>query len=134
MYSEVLRPAGLDKDLVIPLPAPVGIARRLIFFRSPGKPFSDGECAAAILLQPHISEALRLHARLMAARLLTARQLELLRGRRRTVRAALSIRPWGPPHRGVRVIPIPVAPRIWTSHLRCRTGWSGEGPRPSTEM
>jgi DNA-binding CsgD family transcriptional regulator len=78
MYSEVMRPAGVDNDLVIPLPAPVGIARRLIFFRSPGQAFTDGERAAAILLQPHISEALRLHARLMAARPLTARQLELL--------------------------------------------------------
>ena len=78
MYTECMRPAGVDKELIIPLPGPVGIARRLIFFRSPGQAFTDGECAAAVLLQPHISEALRLHARLTAARLLTARQLELL--------------------------------------------------------
>jgi DNA-binding CsgD family transcriptional regulator len=78
MYTECMRPAGFDQELIIPLPAPVGIARRLIFFRSPGQPFTDGDCAAAVLLQPHISEALRLHARLMAARLLTARQLEVL--------------------------------------------------------
>ena len=78
MYTECMRPAGVDKELIIPLPAPIGIARRLIFFRSPGRPFSDAECATAVLLQPHIFEALRLHARLTAARLLTARQLELL--------------------------------------------------------
>jgi DNA-binding CsgD family transcriptional regulator len=78
MYTEVMHPAGLDQDLIIPLPGPVGVSRRLIFFRSPGGAFTDGERSAAILLQPHISEALRLHARLEAARLLTARQLELL--------------------------------------------------------
>jgi DNA-binding CsgD family transcriptional regulator len=78
MYTEVMRPAGVDHELIIPLPAPVGISRRLIFLRSPGQAFTDGERAAAVLLQPHISEALRLHARLTAARLLTARQLELL--------------------------------------------------------
>jgi DNA-binding CsgD family transcriptional regulator len=78
MYTDCMRPAGVDQELIIPLPAPAGIARRLIFFRSPGQAFTDGECAAAVLLQPHISEALRLHARLSAARLLTVRQLELL--------------------------------------------------------
>jgi DNA-binding CsgD family transcriptional regulator len=78
MYTEVMHPAGFDQDLIIPLPGSVGIARRLIFLRSPGGAFTDGERAAAILLQPHISEARRLHARLAAARLLTPRQLELL--------------------------------------------------------
>jgi DNA-binding CsgD family transcriptional regulator len=78
MYTEVLGPAGLDQELIIPLPGPAGIARRLIFVRSPGSGFTDREHAAAILLQPHISDALRQHARRSAARLLTARQLELL--------------------------------------------------------
>jgi DNA-binding CsgD family transcriptional regulator len=78
MYTECMRPAGFDHELIIPLPAPAGIARRLIFFRSPGQAFSDSEHADAVLLQPHISEALRMHARLAAARLLTARQLQLL--------------------------------------------------------
>jgi DNA-binding CsgD family transcriptional regulator len=78
MYTECIGPAGLDKELIIPLPAPLGISRRLVFFRPPGTPFTDGECAAAMLLQPHISEALRVHARLTADRLLTARQVELL--------------------------------------------------------
>jgi DNA-binding CsgD family transcriptional regulator len=78
MYSECMRPGGVDKELVIPLPAPRGIARRLVFFRGPGLSFSAEECVAATLLQAHISEALRQHARAASARLLTARQFGLL--------------------------------------------------------
>jgi DNA-binding NarL/FixJ family response regulator len=57
----------------------LGIARRLIFFRSPGWRFSDTERDAAVLLRPHIAEALRVHGRRAAAQVLTRRQLELLR-------------------------------------------------------
>ncbi len=78
IYTEVLHPAGVEKELLIPLPAPPGIARRLVFFRGPGRPFTDEERDAAILLQPHISRSLRRHARLSAARLLTERQVRIL--------------------------------------------------------
>ena len=78
MYSECFAPSGLDQVLVMPLPAPAGISRRLAFFRSPRRRFSDNERDAAVLLQPHITEALRLQARRSAAQLLTARQLQLL--------------------------------------------------------
>jgi DNA-binding CsgD family transcriptional regulator len=78
IYTEVLHPAGVEKELLIPLPAPPGTARRLVFFRGPGRPFTDDEHDAAVLLQPHISRALRHQARLTAARLLTERQVELL--------------------------------------------------------
>jgi DNA-binding NarL/FixJ family response regulator len=78
MYTEFFRPAGIETELLIPLPAPPGIARRLIFFRAPGRPFTEAERRAAILLQPHIGEALRRHARLGAARRLTGRQIEML--------------------------------------------------------
>ena len=76
---EVLRPVVVQKELLIPLPAPPGTARRLVFFRGSGWPFTDRERDAAILLQPHISQALRCHARLRATQLLTERQAELLR-------------------------------------------------------
>ena len=79
MYTEVLRPVGVEKELLIPLPAPPGIARRLVFFRGPGTPFTDDERGAAILLQPHISRALRHQGRHRAARSLTERQTEILR-------------------------------------------------------
>jgi DNA-binding CsgD family transcriptional regulator len=78
MYTEVLHPAGIEKELLIPLPAPPGISRRLVFFRGPGRPFTDDERGAAVLLQPHISRALRRDARLSAARLLTDRQAGIL--------------------------------------------------------
>jgi len=38
MYTECVAPDGVDKELVMPLPAPPGIARRLVFFREPGPP------------------------------------------------------------------------------------------------
>ena len=79
MYTEVLWPAGLEQELVIPLPSPPGIARRLVFFRTPGSgAFTSDERDAGVLLQPHICDALRHQARLAGAMLLTARQLELL--------------------------------------------------------
>ena len=78
MYTDCLRPCGVDQELIMPLPAPPGMCRRLVFFRSPGRRFSGAERGAAVLLQPHIAEALRLHARRAAAQLLTARQLQLL--------------------------------------------------------
>jgi DNA-binding CsgD family transcriptional regulator len=79
MYSECLHPAGVEQEMIMPLPAPPGVARRLVFFRPPGSRFSDAERDAAVLLQPHVAEALRAHGRREAARLLTERQLQLLR-------------------------------------------------------
>jgi DNA-binding CsgD family transcriptional regulator len=79
MYTEVLRPAGVEQELVMPLPAPPGIARRLVFFRAPDSgAFTNDERDVAVLLQPHICDALRHQARLAGATLLTARQRELL--------------------------------------------------------
>ena len=79
IYADLKRPSCAGKTLVIPLPGPPGIARRLLFLRGPGRPFGEEDRSAAVLLQPHICESLRLQARREAARLLTARQIELLR-------------------------------------------------------
>jgi DNA-binding NarL/FixJ family response regulator len=49
-----------------------------VFFRGPSRPFTDDERDAAVLLQPHVSRALRRQARLTATRLLTERQAEIL--------------------------------------------------------
>jgi len=62
----------------MPLPAPPGSCRRLVFVRRPGCAFSDEDRSAAILLQPHIADALRRQSRDAAARVLTGRQRELL--------------------------------------------------------
>jgi DNA-binding CsgD family transcriptional regulator len=80
MYTEVLRPAGIEHELVMPLPGPPGVARRVIFLRAPGSgAFTSEERDAAVLLRPHICDALRHQARQAPARLLTPRHLELLR-------------------------------------------------------
>jgi len=70
---------GVGHALDMPLPAPPGSCRRLVFLRRPGCAFSDEDRSAAVLLQPHIADALRCQSRHAAARLLTGRQRELLR-------------------------------------------------------
>lgn len=78
LYTDYLGPAGIDKVMIMPLPGPPGIARRLVFFRGPGPSFTGQHRSAAALLQPHITDALRLQARRAATRSLTARQQQLL--------------------------------------------------------
>jgi len=78
LYTDYLGPGGIDKSLIMPLPGPPGIARRLVFFRGPGPSFTDQHRSAATLLQPHIADVLRQQARHAAIRSLTARQQELL--------------------------------------------------------
>jgi DNA-binding CsgD family transcriptional regulator len=78
MYAEVFRPEGIEWDLVMPLPSPRGVSRRVVFFRAPGPPFGDGDKAAALVMRPHIADALRTHNRRSAAAALTPRQRELL--------------------------------------------------------
>lgn len=78
MYTDYIRPGGGDKSLIMPLPGPPGVARRLVFFGEPGQSFTSRHKSAARLLQPHIVDTLRLHARRAAALSLTARQRELL--------------------------------------------------------
>jgi DNA-binding CsgD family transcriptional regulator len=70
--------SGVGHALVMPLPAPPGSCRRLVFLRRPGTSFGEEERSAAFLLQPHIADALRCQGRHAAARLLTGRQRELL--------------------------------------------------------
>jgi DNA-binding CsgD family transcriptional regulator len=67
-----------QQDLVMSLPAPPSTDRRLVFVARPGRPFGDAERSAAVLLQPHIVDALRVQGRISTSRLLTERQRELL--------------------------------------------------------
>jgi DNA-binding CsgD family transcriptional regulator len=71
--------SSVGHALVMPLPAPPGSGRKLVFLRRPDCAFSDEDRSAAVLLQPHIADALRCQSRHAAARLLTGRQRELLR-------------------------------------------------------
>jgi len=70
-------PDGPGHALAVSLPGPHGAARMLVFSRR--RPFGEEDRSAAVLLQPHVAEALRCHGRRAAARLLTSRQRELLR-------------------------------------------------------
>jgi len=70
--------SGVGQALVMPLPAAAGRCRRLVFLRRPGCAFTEEDRSAAILLQPHVADALRGQSRHAAARLLTGRQRELL--------------------------------------------------------
>jgi DNA-binding CsgD family transcriptional regulator len=72
-------PTVLNTGLVMPLPGPPGIGRRLVFCRRSDYPFLEEESAAAALLQPHIADAIRVQSHRAAAQLLTRRQHELLR-------------------------------------------------------
>jgi DNA-binding CsgD family transcriptional regulator len=68
-----------QEALLMPLPAPPGTERRLVFLPRPGHTFGEAERSAAVLLQPHIADALRVQRRISASRRLTERQRELLR-------------------------------------------------------
>jgi DNA-binding CsgD family transcriptional regulator len=78
MYTEVMKPAGIEWDLVVPLPSPPRLSRRLVFFRGSGRPFDDDDTAAARVLRPHVVEATRMFERREAQAPLTPRQRELL--------------------------------------------------------
>jgi len=78
MYSDRAAAGDAQKPLVMPLPAPPGTERRLVFVPRPGHPFGESERSAAVLLQPHVADALRVQGRISASRLLTERQRELL--------------------------------------------------------
>jgi DNA-binding CsgD family transcriptional regulator len=80
MYSDYLRPAGFEHELMLCFPGAPGRTVRLMFFRGPGREFSERDRALLALLRPHLLEAyadaeLRRHG----VPALTARQWDLLR-------------------------------------------------------
>lgn len=80
MYSDYIRPAGFDHELMLCLPGAPGRTVRLMFFRGPGLDFSERDRALLALLRPHLLEAYadaELRRRGIPA--LTARQWDLLR-------------------------------------------------------
>jgi len=48
---------GLTGELVLPLPAPPGESRSVVFLRSDGTPFDDRDHRVLELLRPHLQEA-----------------------------------------------------------------------------
>jgi DNA-binding CsgD family transcriptional regulator len=80
VYTELFRPAGMEHDLLLCLPAGHLRTLRLVFHRGPGPDFSERDRALLGLLRPHLHQAyLDAERRRHPAPQLTARQQELLR-------------------------------------------------------
>jgi DNA-binding CsgD family transcriptional regulator len=86
MYQDCFRPAGLEHEIMVCLPADPGWTRgrgrtlRLVFFRGPGREFSERDRALLSLLRPHLHQAyLDAERRRHPTAQLTPRQWELLR-------------------------------------------------------
>jgi DNA-binding CsgD family transcriptional regulator len=86
MYQDCFRPEGVEHEIMVCLPADPGWTPwggrtvRLIFFRGPGRDFSERDRALLILLRPHLHQAyLDAESRRHPAPQLTPRQWELLR-------------------------------------------------------
>jgi DNA-binding CsgD family transcriptional regulator len=86
MYSDILRPQGLEHDLQLCLPDPAelgagpGRTVRLFFFRGPGPDFTERDRAMLTLLRPHLYQALLdAERRRHPVPRLTPRQNDLLR-------------------------------------------------------
>lgn len=57
MYIDYVRPAGFEHELMLCLPGSPGHTVRLLFFRGPGRDFSERDRALLALLRPHLQEA-----------------------------------------------------------------------------
>ncbi len=85
MYSDFLRPAGMEHEIMLCLPADPGLGIRpgrtvrLVFCRGPGPDFSERDRVLLALLRPHLHQAYRdAERRRHPAPQLTPRQWELL--------------------------------------------------------
>ena len=87
MYRDCFRPEGVEHEIMVCLPADPGWwtagrgrTVRLVFFRGPGRDFSERDRALLTLLRPHLQEAyLDAERRRHPEPQLTPRQWELLR-------------------------------------------------------
>jgi DNA-binding CsgD family transcriptional regulator len=85
LYQDCFRPVGAEHEIMVCLPADRGWTAggrrtmRLIFFRGPGRDFSERDRALLTLLRPHLHQAyLDAEHRRHPAPQLTVRQWELL--------------------------------------------------------
>jgi len=59
MYSEFFRPAGIEHEMMLCLPAGPMRTVRLLFFRGVGPDFSERDRALLMLLRPHLQQGYR---------------------------------------------------------------------------
>ena len=79
MYSEVMRPIGVERSLMACFPSQPGRSLRLLFFRGPGPDFSPRDRSILALLRPHLMSAYReQRLRQSAKPQLTGRHLQVL--------------------------------------------------------
>lgn len=81
MWAGHMRPAGMEHELLVSLPAPPGLARRLLLARGPADPdFSERDRLALELLRPHLYAVWQdAHRRRAGVPHLTPREWEVLR-------------------------------------------------------
>lgn len=74
-YALVARPSGIEHELKLWLPAPLGHARFIEFARGPGPNFDERDRAFLSLLRPHLA---KVRERRVQVACLTERELEVL--------------------------------------------------------
>lgn len=79
MYKDVLSAYGVKSELMCPLPNVGGRSKRLIFFRSGTRNFTEEDRFAMALMRPHLVEMVGRRAVGEAENVLTERQQELMR-------------------------------------------------------
>ena len=79
MYADVIRGSGLNFELMCCLPGAGVRSRRLLFFRSGSRDFSERDRFVMALLRPHLAEMLGNRRPVVGAPILTVRQVELMR-------------------------------------------------------
>ena len=79
MYVDVFREDGFSFELMCPLPTVAGRSKRLLFFRSGTRDFSEEDRFALALLRPHLTEMVSRRSLGETATTLTGRQKELMR-------------------------------------------------------
>jgi DNA-binding CsgD family transcriptional regulator len=78
MWTDYLRHAGLEREMMLCLPSRPGRTLRFLFWRGPGRDFSERDRTLLALLRPHLAERVR-HWRRGREAQLTPRQLEIMR-------------------------------------------------------
>ena len=76
MYADYLRPAGVEREIMLCLPSPARRTVRLVLFRGRGPDFGERDRALLTLLRPHLHRLHRAGSRPAPA--LTDRQRQLL--------------------------------------------------------